>query len=111
MTDEADPHDITPPEFLDEHLDAFDADRDRVADVSVDQLAEALRLAERQRSTTPDSQQPRCAECGSVDLQPKPGGVKTDAKRIDTPYRCRKCGEHVRARRPADTEGTDGVVA
>ena len=90
-------HEITPPEFLAEHLDEFDADSDRVADVSVDQLGEALRIAQAHRSTTSDSQRPRCAECGSIDLRPKPGGVKTDAERIDTPYLCEACGEHVHA--------------
>jgi hypothetical protein len=45
-------HDITPPGFLDEYLDEFDADTDAVADVSADQIAEAIRLAKCQRSTT-----------------------------------------------------------
>jgi Zn finger protein HypA/HybF involved in hydrogenase expression len=90
-------HEITPPEFLAEHLDDFDADRDRVADVSTDEIAEALRSAERQRSTTPDCQRPRCPECGSLELRIKPGGVQNDAERVDTPYRCEACGEHVHA--------------
>jgi hypothetical protein len=106
MRRDPDPHDITPPEFLDAHLDGFDAEDDDVEDVSVEELREALRVAQARRSTTPETQRPRCAECGSVDLQPKPGGVKTDAKRIDTPYRCEACGEHVHAVTD-DTEATE----
>ena len=104
---EPDPHDITPPEFLDAHLDGFDAAVDDVEDVSADQLAEALRSAERQRSTTPDCQRPRCPECGSMELRIKTGGLHADqAKRIDTPYRCEACGEHVHAVTD-DTEAAD----
>jgi DNA-directed RNA polymerase subunit RPC12/RpoP len=104
--DQTPAHEITPPAFLAEHLDEFDAEVDDVEDVSVDQLAEALRSAERQRSTTPDSQRPRCPECGSLELRIKPGGVQNDAERVDTPYRCEACGEHVHAVTVDETDAT-----
>ena len=106
--DQTPAHEITPPEFLDEYLAEFDAAVDDVEDVSTDQLGEALRIAQAHRSTTPETQRPRCAECGSIDLRPKPGGVQNDAERIDTPYLCEACGEHVHA--VTDDDETDATA-
>jgi hypothetical protein len=86
-------HEITPAAFLDEYLDEFDADRDRVADVSVDQLAEALRIAERQPSTTDYDTMPRCPVCLSPGLKIKSQSAHTPAT-IQGDYGCHGCGAH-----------------
>lgn len=97
MRRDPDPHEIAPDEFFERY--------------GTDDPAEALRLAERQPSTTPESQQPRCPECGTINLKTKPGGHKAGmSHRVDTPYWCGKCGEHVEdPTEGADTEPeTDG---
>jgi hypothetical protein len=91
--DQTPAHEITPPEFLDEYLAEFDADRDRVADVSTDQLAEALRLAERQPSTTDYDTMLRCPECLSPALQVKPQKPHTSDE-IKGDHGCHECGAH-----------------
>jgi len=91
--DQTPAHEITPPEFLAEHLDDFDADSDRVADVSTDELAEALRIAERQPSTTDYDTMPRCPECLSPELKIKPQSAHTPGH-IKGAYGCHECGAH-----------------
>ena len=91
--DQTPAHEITPPEFLAEHLDEFDADSDRVADVSTDELAEALRLAERQRSTTDYDTMPRCPECLTTELKIKSQSGYTSATSKGD-YGCHGCGAH-----------------
>ena len=91
--DQTPAHEITPPAFLAEHLDDFDADSDRVADVSVDQLAEALRIAERQPSTTDYDTMPRCPDCLSPGLKIKSQSAHTPAT-IQGDYGCHECQSH-----------------
>jgi len=51
-----DPHDILPEQFREQYGD-------------LETVADALRLAERQRSTTPDGERPKCPKCGSLSVE------------------------------------------
>jgi DNA-directed RNA polymerase subunit RPC12/RpoP len=61
--------------------------------VSTDQLAEALRLAERQPSTTDYDTFERCPECLSPRLMIKPQNIRTSDD-IKADYGCHECGAH-----------------
>ena len=91
--DQTPAHDITPPEFLDEHLDEFDVDRDRVADVSTDEIAEALRIAAAQPSTTDSDMFERCPDCLTPNIHLKTQTARS-VERKPGEYRCHECGAH-----------------
>ena len=92
-TDEAkpdrDPHDIIPDGFL--------------AAYGASTIPEALRKAERAPSTTNPHTQPRCPECGSTKVIPKPGHHELPDKK-DTDNKCGECGHHFDQPAPSKLE-------
>jgi transposase-like protein len=68
-------------------------------------IPEALRKAEKAPSTTPQSVEDKCPECGSCQVRAKQGNVTLGQKdqKIDTQYQCNGCGTHF-----DNTEDTPG---
>ena len=91
--DQTPAHEITPPEFLAEHLDDFDADSDRVADVSTDEIAEALRIAAAQPSTTDSDSFERCPDCLTPNIHLKTQTARS-VRENPRAYRCLECSSH-----------------
>jgi transposase-like protein len=80
--DAADPHGIVPDSFLEQYPEA-------------DSIADALRKAEQETTSSNHYRQPRCPreQCRSLKIQLKTGvGERPDEK--DTQYRCNECGHH-----------------
>ena len=75
MPDEHDPYGIVPDSFVDD----YDAET----------FEEALRKAEEATTTTPDSEQPRCPDCGSKHIIQK-NSRKPCHNRIETNWKCLK---------------------
>jgi DNA-binding transcriptional regulator YiaG len=93
MAEGRDPFDIVPDDFT----DAWDASS----------IPDALERAERGKSTTPASDQPRCPVCKSIRIKTKTATVK-QSNQIDTPYRCIN-SHHFRT--PLEPASQDDVVS
>jgi hypothetical protein len=59
-----------------------------LARYDTDDPARALELAQRQRTTTPTDQLPKCPECGTQRVHPKSYDGRTQSQAVDTQYVC-----------------------
>jgi len=91
MTDHLD---IVPDEFLDAY--------------GTNDVSEALREAEKARSTTPYENMRRCPYCNSVKVRQKTESFAARASRKPEDHKCVECGEHFDnpIRPDADDRGT-----
>ena len=86
--DAPDGHDLIPDDFV--------ATWDEEADREITTVAEALRVAERAPSTTPDTERRRCPDCLSVKIMPRPDSTPA--------YACGECSATFATPLPAPTD-------
>ena len=77
---DADPHGIVPEDFC--------------RNWGATTISEALRIAEQAPSSTPETELPRCPDCGSPSIMTKSCRFADHEQRRDGQWRCRACGSH-----------------